>query len=232
MIAKLGATGAPPATTSSCRPAVRPEMATTDCCTELDHSKLPNMKNLRRSTSTSVRPRQQVQRVQGLGLDRLRLRHHRHQAPLTSWADFLDAAQKEAGKNVAFSRTRARCRASTSGNGIDENTNEDRDLDAARIHPRQDRTARAGLRVDVPTPSLVGPRADPRLERRRPPRHPRDRPDRYKWVCPTPSANLWQDNWAIVKGAPHPDAAYEFINYVLDPTCRSAKSTTSGTTPV
>ncbi len=27
-------------------------------------------------------------------------------------------------------------------------------------------------------------------------------PDRYKWVWPSEGANLWQDNWAIVKGAP------------------------------
>jgi spermidine/putrescine transport system substrate-binding protein len=37
-------------------------------------------------------------------------------------------------------------------------------------------------------------------------------------VWPSEGANLWQDNWAILKGAPHADAAYDFINYVLDPT--------------
>ena len=25
------------------------------------------------------------------------------------------------------------------------------------------------------------------------------------------------DNWTIVKGAPHPEAAYAFINFILDP---------------
>ncbi|MGA8262624.1 MAG: spermidine/putrescine ABC transporter substrate-binding protein [Arenicellales bacterium] len=43
-------------------------------------------------------------------------------------------------------------------------------------------------------------------------------PSRYKWVLPTPSSHLWIDNWAIVAGAPDPNAAHAFINYVLDPT--------------
>ena len=57
------------------------QMATAGLLTELDHSKLPNMKNLdAKRRRHAVRPRQQVQRLQGLGLDGLRLRHHRHQA--------------------------------------------------------------------------------------------------------------------------------------------------------
>ncbi|TWP36629.1 polyamine ABC transporter substrate-binding protein [Leekyejoonella antrihumi] len=39
----------------------------------------------------------------------------------------------------------------------------------------------------------------------------------YKWVLPGPASHLWIDNWSIAAGAPHPDAAHAFINYVLDP---------------
>lgn len=40
---------------------------------------------------------------------------------------------------------------------------------------------------------------------------------RYRWVLGSPQTELWIDNWAIVKGAPHVDAAYAWINYILDP---------------
>ncbi|RKR20098.1 polyamine ABC transporter substrate-binding protein [Arthrobacter oryzae] len=42
-------------------------------------------------------------------------------------------------------------------------------------------------------------------------------PERYRWVLGAPTTELWMDNWTILKGAKHLDAAYSWINYVLDP---------------
>ncbi len=42
-------------------------------------------------------------------------------------------------------------------------------------------------------------------------------PSRYAWGLGAPVTELWMDNWTIVKGAPHPEAAYAFINFILDP---------------
>ncbi|MCL4530957.1 MAG: spermidine/putrescine ABC transporter substrate-binding protein [Chloroflexi bacterium] len=36
------------------------------------------------------------------------------------------------------------------------------------------------------------------------------------YICPTEGCGLWFDNLAIPKGAPHPDAAMAFLNFVLD----------------
>ena len=44
-----------------------------------------------------------------------------------------------------------------------------------------------------------------------------DDPDRWQFVFPTPVANLWMDNWCLATGAPHPDAAYAFINHMISP---------------
>jgi len=33
-------------------------------------------------------------------------------------------------------------------------------------------------------------------------------------VFPTEGAIIWQDNWALLKNAPHPDAAYAWLNYI------------------
>jgi spermidine/putrescine transport system substrate-binding protein len=42
-------------------------------------------------------------------------------------------------------------------------------------------------------------------------------PERYKWGLGAPASELWMDNWCIVKNPPHPNAAYAWINYILDP---------------
>ena len=38
-----------------------------------------------------------------------------------------------------------------------------------------------------------------------------------KYVYPTEGAILWQDNYAMPKDAPHPDAAYAWMNYAMQP---------------
>ena len=42
-------------------------------------------------------------------------------------------------------------------------------------------------------------------------------PDKWGFVYPLPTANLFTDNFAIVRGTQHPAAAYAFINHMLDP---------------
>lgn len=42
-------------------------------------------------------------------------------------------------------------------------------------------------------------------------------PDKWQWVLPGPATELWMDNWSISAGAPHPEAAHAFINFILEP---------------
>ena len=42
-------------------------------------------------------------------------------------------------------------------------------------------------------------------------------PSNFVWGVGAPETELWMDNWAIVKGARHLDAAYDFIDFMLDP---------------
>ena len=44
-----------------------------------------------------------------------------------------------------------------------------------------------------------------------------DDPERYVWGLGAPITELWMDNWTLVKGGEHPNAAYEWINFILDP---------------
>jgi spermidine/putrescine-binding protein len=36
-----------------------------------------------------------------------------------------------------------------------------------------------------------------------------------QYVYPTEGAMVWQDNWAMLKDAPHADAAYAWLNYTM-----------------
>lgn len=42
-------------------------------------------------------------------------------------------------------------------------------------------------------------------------------PDDYAWGIGAPATELWMDNWCIVKGAKNVDAAYNFMNFILEP---------------
>ncbi len=44
-----------------------------------------------------------------------------------------------------------------------------------------------------------------------------DDPDRWVWRLGSPDTELWMDNWAIAAGAPSPEAAHAFINFIMDP---------------
>ena len=44
-----------------------------------------------------------------------------------------------------------------------------------------------------------------------------DNPDQWKWVFPGPRTEIWMDTYAIPVGAPHPNAAYAWMDYLLQP---------------
>lgn len=38
-----------------------------------------------------------------------------------------------------------------------------------------------------------------------------------QYIIPKEGSEVWEDDWSILKGAPHPNAAHAFINFVLEP---------------
>jgi spermidine/putrescine transport system substrate-binding protein len=42
-------------------------------------------------------------------------------------------------------------------------------------------------------------------------------PEEWKWVLGAPATELWMDNYCIAAGAPNPDAAHAWINWLLTP---------------
>lgn len=199
------------------------QMATGGLLTELDHTKLPNMKNLNaKVVNTPFDPGNKYSVCKDWGSTGYVYDTTVIKRDLTSWADFLDAAQKEASGSMSLLEDQGEVAFTYFyANGIDPNTTDPAHIDAYRsfilgkIAPHvQAFESSTNNSISSSARTLIHCwNGDARLGILG-----NAEPDRYKWVWPSEGANLWQDNWAIVKGAPHEDAAYEFINYVLDPT--------------
>lgn len=140
---------------------------------------------------------------------------------LTSWQDFIDAAGKEAsGRTAVLEDPWELAAIALAAMGEDVNTENSDVLKQARSivvddiapHVRAYSSTVAQGMAQGGLSLLHAFNGDARqglLEA--------DDPDRWKFVFPTPVANLWMDNWCIATGAPHPDAAYKFINHMLSP---------------
>lgn len=141
---------------------------------------------------------------------------------LKNWADFLDAAQKEAsGKTSMLDDPAELTGPYFWSHNIPWTTTNNADLDAAESfvvgtlarHIAAFDSAPGSTSIPQATHALVQAyNGDARLGISN-----SNDPDRWQWVFPGPKTELWMDNWAIATGARHPEAAHAFINNVLDP---------------
>lgn len=141
---------------------------------------------------------------------------------LTTWNDFIDAAQNEAsGKTSLLDDPAPMSGIYYWANGIDWNTTDAADLDACEEfmvnemapHVTAFDSYPGGAAIPQATHALMQAwNGDARIGIQE-----SDEPERWQWVLGAPDTELWMDNWAIAAGAPHPEAAHAFINFVLTP---------------
>lgn len=141
---------------------------------------------------------------------------------LATWADFLDAAQNEAsGKTSVLDDPGDLTGTYFWANGIDWNTTDEDELAAAEefivntLAPNISAfdSYPGGAAIPQGTHALMQAwNGDARIGILESPD-----PDRWQWVLPGPETEIWMDNWAIAAGAPNPEAAHAFIDYVLTP---------------
>ncbi|MCV7159716.1 extracellular solute-binding protein [Mycolicibacterium brisbanense] len=199
-----------------------PMMARAGLLEQLDHTYLPNLSNVEPPYLHQPWDRTNTYAVcKNWGTTGFVYDTHVIGRELTSWNDFLDAAQKEArGKTTVLEDPWEVCAIFFAANGIDLNTTDERHLDACeqfmvgKIAPTisafvSQVSSQLAQRQFALMQAFNGDVRLALLED--------DDPDRWRFVFPTPTANLWMDTWAIAKGAQHPDAAYAFINYMLEP---------------
>ncbi|HWM33326.1 MAG TPA: extracellular solute-binding protein [Pseudolysinimonas sp.] len=141
---------------------------------------------------------------------------------LKTWSDFIDAAKNEAsGKTSVLDDPAEITGIYFWANGIDWNTTDPAQLDAAEKFAVEELAPHISNFDSYPGGEAI-PQAsqvlmqvwngDARIGILNSPD-----PDRWQWVLGSPATELWMDNWAIAAGAPHPEAAHAFINYVLTP---------------
>lgn len=141
---------------------------------------------------------------------------------LTTWNDFIDAAMNEAsGKTSLLDDPHEITGIYFWANGIDWNTTKQEDLDAAEEfvvdqlapHVAAFDSYPGGQAIPQSTQVLMQVwNGDARIGIME-----SDEPDKWQWVLGAPATELWMDNWAIAAGAPHPEAAHAFIDFVLAP---------------
>lgn len=141
---------------------------------------------------------------------------------LTTWGDFLDAAQNEAsGKTSMLDDPVAIAGAYFWSKGVSQSTTDEAELDAAEefmvntIAPHLSAfdSYPGGGAIPQGTQALMQSwNGDARLGILE-----SSDPARWRWVLPGPTTEIWMDNWSIAAGAPHPEAAHAFINFVLSP---------------
>ncbi|CAN5573133.1 spermidine/putrescine ABC transporter substrate-binding protein [soil metagenome] len=141
---------------------------------------------------------------------------------LLTWSDFIDAAQHEAsGKTSVLDDPGSMSGIYYWANGIPWTTTDPADLDALEAFMVNELAPHISAFDSYPGGSAI-PQAtqtlmqvwngDARIGIQESPE-----PDRWRWVLGAPDTELWMDNWAIAAGAPHPEAAHAFINFVLTP---------------
>ena len=199
-----------------------PQMLEHDLLQELDLSLIPNFKHMDPNfTHQYFDPDNTYSICKAWGTTGFVYNTKKIDKELTSWQDFLDTAQKEAAGTTALLEDPWEVSAiALSARGYSLNTQDEGELDEARK-----------IIVDQLAPNVkayVGNAATSMIQgsftllhafngdARQGLTEVKD-PANWKFVFPTPSANLWMDCWAIATGAPHPDSAHAFINQMISP---------------
>lgn len=201
-----------------------PQMVANQLLMELDHSKLPNLKNYDSAYLGKPWDKGNKHSVPkdwgstGFVYDTTKITR-----PMTTWNDFLAAAQNEAsGRTSLLDDSDEFVGLYFFAHDMDWTTTNQSDLKKCSAF-LVDKLASHIQKFDSYPGSGGGmPKGEYTLmqawngDARQGFLAAKD-PSKYKWVLPQPASHLWIDNWSIAAGAPHPDAAHAFINYVLNP---------------
>jgi spermidine/putrescine transport system substrate-binding protein len=143
------------------------------------------------------------------------------ETPITNWTEFIDAAKGPAsGKTAIIDAPINSTGLYFWANGIDSESDiracEDFLLNELAPHLSALDSAPQGTVLDAPYALAQAFNGDARrcllaLKEAGEDTTP------WKWSVGAPTTEKWMDNYCIVKGARRPDAAYDFINFMLDP---------------
>ena len=202
-----------------------PLMAEQDLLEPLDLSRIPNFKNIETFyTDQPWDPGNKYTVCKDWGSTGWIIDTEKVKTPIATWQDFIDVAMGEASGDVSLLDAPNELQGLYFwANGIDWNTTDPAQYDAFEDFMVNQLAPHVKAYDSYPGIALTKGNyalsqvwnGDARqglldVEARG------EDPDRYVWGLGAPDTELWMDTWAIVKGAPNPNAAYAFINFILD----------------
>ncbi len=202
-----------------------PQMVQQDLLSELDLSRIPNFANLDIAyTNQPWDPNNAHSVCKDWGSTGWIYDSQVIKRDINTWTDFVDAAQNEAsGATSVLDAPTDLTGIYFWGHGIDWTTEATADLDACETYCVNELAPHVKAFDSYPGIALTqGNYALSQAwngDARQGLIAVQDKdPERYKWGLGAPKTELWMDNWAILKEVQHPNAAYAWINYILDPT--------------
>ncbi len=134
--------------------------------------------------------------------------------PLTKWADMWDPAYQ--GKIVVLDDEREVLGMVLTVLGYDKNSTDPNQLDEAK---QKFLALKDNIKLydsDSPKTALLSGEVDLGLVWNGEGAIAHTENPNITYICPEEGCGIWFDNLAVPKGAPHLDAAFKFLNYVLD----------------
>jgi spermidine/putrescine-binding protein len=181
---------------------------------ELDHNQLPNMKNMSPANmDQSFDPGNKYTVPYLAGTDSIVYNADKVTDPPKSWADLWKPDY--AGRMVFLDDSRVTIGMTLLTLGYDVNTKDPAQLDEAKAKLKELIPNVKLFDSDSPKTALIAGDVDLGIVWTGEAFLAHQENAAITFVYPTEGSILWQDNWAMLKGASHPDAAYAWINYIM-----------------
>jgi len=144
---------------------------------------------------------------------------------IKTWSDFISVCQNQASGNCAVLDTAPNVAGMYFwANGIDWTTEKKEDLDAAEKFLVDEFASHIKAFDSYPSTKIAEGAYTLAMAWNGDARQAYSRiadaggnPDDWKWALGSPETELWMDNYSIPAGAPNPDAAHAWINWLLTP---------------
>jgi len=181
---------------------------------ELDHSKLPVMKNFDSNyLDFEFDPGNKYSIPYQAGTDAIVVNTDTVENIPQSWADLWN--EEYAGRMVFLDDSRAVIGLTLLTLGYDVNTTDPAELDAAKAKLAELVPNIKLFDSDSPKTALIAGDADLGMTWTGEALLAQQENPAIQYIYPTEGAILWQDNWTMLADAPHPDAAYAWLNYTM-----------------
>lgn len=181
---------------------------------ELDHAKLPALKNFDPNyLNFEFDPGNKYTIPYQAGTDSIVVNTDTVKNVPQSWADLWKP--EYAGKMVFLDDSRATIGLTLLTLGYDVNTTDPKQLDEAKAKLKELVPNVKLFDSDSPKTALIAGDVDLGMTWTAEALLAQQENPAIQYVYPTEGAILWQDNWAMLKDAPHADATYAFLNYTM-----------------